>query len=65
MAVLERSGRILVWLIAHGRVEGGEGGVEVGIVVLVDVLMVVLLLCGRRGGDVKDIVPVGIVVGRA
>ena len=55
----------MVWLIAHGRVEGGEGGVEVGIVVLVDVLMVVLLLCGRRGGDVKDIVPVGIVVGRA
>jgi hypothetical protein len=62
VAVLECSGGVWVWLIAHGGVEGGEGGVEVGIVVLVDVLGV--LLWGRRG-DVEDVVSVGVVVGGA
>lgn len=36
------------------------------IVVRVDVLMVLLLLlCGGRGGDIEYVVSVGIVVGRA
>jgi hypothetical protein len=65
VAILECGGRIWVWFIAHGGVEGGEGGVEVGIVVLVDVLGVLLLLCGGGGGDVKYVVSVGVVVGGA
>lgn len=54
-----------MWLIAHGGVECREGGVEVGIVVLVDVLMVLLLLWGGRRGDIKDVVPICIIVWRA
>ena len=65
VAVLESGGWIWVWFIAHGGVKGGEGGVEVGIVVLVDVLGVLLLLWGGGCGDVKDVVSVGVVVGRA
>ena len=65
VAVLESGGWIWVWFIAHGGVEGGEGGVEVGIVVLVDVLGVLLLLWGGGCGDVKDVVSVGVVVGGA
>lgn len=66
VAVLECSGGIWVLLIAHGGVKCGEGGVEVGIVWLIDVLMVLLLLlCGGRRGDVEDVVPIRIVVGRA
>lgn len=64
MAVLESCGRIWVWLVAHGGIECGEGGVEVGIVVVVDVLMV-LLLCGGGRGDVKDVVPIRFIVGGA
>lgn len=54
-----------MWFIAHGRVECGEGGIEVGIVVLVNVLRVLLLLLlsGCGGGDVKDVVSVGVIVG--
>ena len=66
MAVLEWGGGVLVGVIADVAVERGEGGVQVGIVVLVDVvLMVVLLLSGGRGGDVEYIMPVGVVVGGA
>lgn len=64
VAILECGGRIWVWLIAHGGVECGEGGVEVGIVVLVDVVMVLLLSRGR-GRDVKDVVPIRIIIGGA
>jgi len=59
VAVLEW---IWVLLVAQGGVERGEGGVEVGIVVLVDVLVLVLL-CGCWRGDVKDVVSVGVAVG--
>lgn len=64
MTILECRGWIRVWFIAHGRVECGEGGIEVGIVVLVNVLRVLLLLLsGCGGGDVKDVVSVGVIVG--
>ena len=66
VAVLKWGGGVLVRVIADVAVERGEGGVQVGIVVLVDVvLMVVLLLSGGRGGDVEYIMPVGVVVGGA
>ena len=66
VAVLKWGGGVLVGVIADVAVERGEGGVQVGIVVLVDVvLMVVLLLSGGRGGDVEYIMPVGVVVGGA